>query len=158
MIPTASQARLGRDCAGIDVAHVRQPCQRRAVEQFLFKQPEGAGNPGPSHGRQAVQAGAAAESTMSTSTIEEVAAASGKPFWFQLYLMKQREANESLIRRAHDAGCVGINDDLPNDLDRDARARRVSPGLWASMHRELIGGLVGAAAVLMPGRRSARRR
>lgn len=41
----------------------------------------------------------------------------------------------------------------------DERARRVSPGLWASMHRELIGGvLVGAAAVLMLGRRRVRRR
>lgn len=47
-------------------------------------------------------------STMSISTIEEVAAASGKPFWFQLYLMKQREVNESLIRRAHEAGCSAL--------------------------------------------------
>ncbi len=47
-------------------------------------------------------------STMSICTIEEVAQASGKPFWFQLYLMKKREVNESLIRRAHDAGCSAL--------------------------------------------------
>jgi L-lactate dehydrogenase (cytochrome) len=47
-------------------------------------------------------------STMSICTIEDVAKATGKPFWFQLYLMKQREVNESLIRRAHDAGCSAL--------------------------------------------------
>jgi L-lactate dehydrogenase (cytochrome) len=44
-------------------------------------------------------------STMSICSIEDVAAATGKPFWFQLYLMKKREVNESLIRRARDAHC-----------------------------------------------------
>jgi L-lactate dehydrogenase (cytochrome) len=47
-------------------------------------------------------------STMSISSIEDVAKATGKPFWFQLYLMKKREVNESLIRRAHDAGCSAL--------------------------------------------------
>jgi L-lactate dehydrogenase (cytochrome) len=47
-------------------------------------------------------------STMSICTIEDVAKATGQPFWFQLYLMKQREVNESLIRRAHDAGCSAL--------------------------------------------------
>lgn len=47
-------------------------------------------------------------STMSISTIEEVAAASGKPFWFQLYLMKQRDTNDSLINRADQAGCSAL--------------------------------------------------
>ncbi len=47
-------------------------------------------------------------STMSTSSIEDVAAASPKPFWFQLYLMKERKVNESLIRRAHEAGCSAL--------------------------------------------------
>lgn len=47
-------------------------------------------------------------STMSICTIEDVAKATDRPFWFQLYLMKQREVNESLIRRAHDAGCSAL--------------------------------------------------
>ena len=39
----------------------------------------------------------------------------------------------------------------------DARARAFSPVLWASLHRELIGGmLAGAAAVLLLGRRKGR--
>jgi L-lactate dehydrogenase (cytochrome) len=47
-------------------------------------------------------------STMSISSIEDVARATTRPFWFQLYLMKQHEVNESLIRRAHEAGCPAL--------------------------------------------------
>lgn len=47
-------------------------------------------------------------STMSICSIEDVAEATHKPFWFQLYLMKKREVNESLIRRAYDAGCSAL--------------------------------------------------
>lgn len=44
-------------------------------------------------------------STMSICSIEDVAAASHKPFWFQLYFMKDREFTRSLIDRAKKAGC-----------------------------------------------------
>ncbi|MBZ6075621.1 alpha-hydroxy acid oxidase [Microvirga puerhi] len=44
-------------------------------------------------------------STMSVCSIEDVAAATGKPFWFQLYLMKDRGFSQSLIERAHAAQC-----------------------------------------------------
>jgi L-lactate dehydrogenase (cytochrome) len=47
-------------------------------------------------------------STMSICSIEDVAQATPKPFWFQLYLMKQHEVNENLIRRAHEAGCSAL--------------------------------------------------
>jgi len=47
-------------------------------------------------------------STMSICSIEDVAAATGKPFWFQLYLMKKREVNEHLICRARDAHCPAL--------------------------------------------------
>jgi L-lactate dehydrogenase (cytochrome) len=47
-------------------------------------------------------------STMSICSIEDVARTTKQPFWFQLYLMKQHEVNESLIRRAHDAGCSAL--------------------------------------------------
>ena len=44
-------------------------------------------------------------STMGTTSIEEVAAsAPGARKWFQLYLWRDREANERLIARADDAG------------------------------------------------------
>ncbi|HEX9171915.1 MAG TPA: alpha-hydroxy acid oxidase, partial [Telluria sp.] len=47
-------------------------------------------------------------STMSICSIEDVAEATGRPFWFQLYLMKERKVNESLIRRAHAANCSAL--------------------------------------------------
>jgi L-lactate dehydrogenase (cytochrome) len=47
-------------------------------------------------------------STMSICSIEDVAEATSRPFWFQLYLMKEHKVNESLVRRAHDAGCSAL--------------------------------------------------
>jgi L-lactate dehydrogenase (cytochrome) len=47
-------------------------------------------------------------STMSICSIEDVAEATSRPFWFQLYLMKDRDVNESLIRRAEAAGCSAL--------------------------------------------------
>ena len=42
-------------------------------------------------------------STMSICSIEDVAAQTTKPFWFQLYVMRNRDFVERLIGRAHEA-------------------------------------------------------
>lgn len=63
--------------------------------------------------RGEVQAAKAAESfgvpfTLSTvgiCSIEEVAAATTQPFWFQLYVIKDRGYARALMQRAHEAGC-----------------------------------------------------
>jgi L-lactate dehydrogenase (cytochrome) len=47
-------------------------------------------------------------STMSICSIEDVAAATTRPFWFQLYVMRDREYIERLIGRAQDAGCSAL--------------------------------------------------
>jgi len=45
-------------------------------------------------------------STMSICSIEDVAAGTGNhPFWFQLYMMKDRDFMERLMERARAAGC-----------------------------------------------------
>ncbi|HCH22833.1 MAG TPA: L-lactate dehydrogenase [Oceanospirillaceae bacterium] len=44
-------------------------------------------------------------STMSLCSIEQVAAATSKPFWFQLYVVKDRAYVRNLIQRAKAAGC-----------------------------------------------------
>ena len=44
-------------------------------------------------------------STLSTTTIEDIAAAATGPLWFQLYIYKDRGATADLIRRAEAAGC-----------------------------------------------------
>ncbi len=43
-------------------------------------------------------------STMSNRTLEDIAAASSGPLWFQLYVMKDRGLTRSLIQRAEAAG------------------------------------------------------
>ncbi|SBS27190.1 L-lactate dehydrogenase [cytochrome] [Marinomonas aquimarina] len=47
-------------------------------------------------------------STMSICSIEAVAAKTQKPFWFQLYVQKDREFTKKLIDRAKAAGCSAL--------------------------------------------------
>jgi L-lactate dehydrogenase (cytochrome) len=47
-------------------------------------------------------------SSLASSSIEEVAAATDAPFLFQLYLMKDREINASLMQRAERAKCPAL--------------------------------------------------
>ncbi|MBY6136188.1 alpha-hydroxy-acid oxidizing protein [Nocardioides marinus] len=47
-------------------------------------------------------------STMSINSIEEVAEATSKPFWFQLYTMKDEDYIRRLIQRAKDAQCSAL--------------------------------------------------
>ncbi|GGC01062.1 alpha-hydroxy-acid oxidizing enzyme [Oxalicibacterium flavum] len=47
-------------------------------------------------------------STMSICSIEDIAAHTSKPFWFQLYMMKDRAFIERLIARAKAANCSAL--------------------------------------------------
>ncbi|MBP5858388.1 alpha-hydroxy-acid oxidizing protein [Marivibrio halodurans] len=47
-------------------------------------------------------------STMSVCSVEDVAASTSRPFWFQLYMMKDRDFMRDLIRRARKAGCSAL--------------------------------------------------
>ena len=47
-------------------------------------------------------------STMSITSIEDVAANTSEPFWFQLYVMKDKEFAGNLIDRAKAAGCSAL--------------------------------------------------
>jgi L-lactate dehydrogenase (cytochrome) len=47
-------------------------------------------------------------STMSICSIEDVAAGTSKPFWFQLYVMKDRGFAQSLVERAIAAKCSAL--------------------------------------------------
>jgi L-lactate dehydrogenase (cytochrome) len=47
-------------------------------------------------------------STMSICSIEDVASVTKKPFWFQLYVMRDREFVENLINRAKAAKCSAL--------------------------------------------------
>jgi len=67
-------------------------------------------------------------STVSIGTIEDVAEATGAPFWFQLYMFRDRGISVGLIERAKAAGCST----LVLTVDTHVRSQR---------HRELKGGL-----------------
>jgi L-lactate dehydrogenase (cytochrome) len=67
-------------------------------------------------------------STMSICSIEDVAAAVDKPFWFQLYVMRDRAFSKSLIERAIAAKCSA----LVLTLDLQIQGQR---------HRDLKNGL-----------------
>jgi L-lactate dehydrogenase (cytochrome) len=47
-------------------------------------------------------------STMSICSIEDIAEHSKKPFWFQLYVMKDEEFVDNAIERARKAGCSAL--------------------------------------------------
>ncbi|MDM0014801.1 alpha-hydroxy acid oxidase [Variovorax sp. J22P168] len=74
------------------------------------------GNTGMVHADGEILAAMAAEefgvpftlSTMSICSIEDVATHVGKPFWFQLYMMRDRSFIESLIDRARLANCSAL--------------------------------------------------
>ncbi|WP_333678969.1 alpha-hydroxy acid oxidase [Dyella sp.] len=67
-------------------------------------------------------------STMSICSIEQVRAAVAKPFWFQVYVMRDRGFTRDLIRRAKDAGCSALM--LTADLTvQGQRHREIKNGL-----------------------------
>ncbi len=47
-------------------------------------------------------------STMSICSIEDIAAHTQRPFWFQLYMMRDREAMAAMIERTRKAGCTAL--------------------------------------------------
>ena len=47
-------------------------------------------------------------STMSICSIEDVATHTSKPFWFQLYVMRDQDFMANLIRRAREANCSAL--------------------------------------------------
>jgi len=84
----------------------------------------------PDGAMQAAQAADAAGvgfclSTMSTSSIEDIARASRRPVWFQLYVMRDRELTKSMMRRAKAAGCaalvITVDLQVQGQRDRDVR-------------------------------------
>lgn len=80
-------------------------------------------------------------STVSACDIEEVASAASKPFWFQLYMIRDRGFMRELMARAVAAGCTALvfTVDMP------------VPG---SRYRDYHSGLAGAPGLLGATRRA----
>ncbi|MER1941304.1 alpha-hydroxy acid oxidase [Castellaniella sp. FW104-16D08] len=106
-------------------------------------------------------------STMSICSIEEVAAHTSRPFWFQLYVMRDREFIGRLIDRARKAGCSALmvtmdlqvlgqrHKDIKNGLSTPPRPTianllnlATKPAwCWQMLHtrRRVMGNIVGHA-------------
>ncbi|MCB1346128.1 MAG: alpha-hydroxy-acid oxidizing protein [Rhodobacter sp.] len=76
-------------------------------------------------------------STMSICSIEDVAQATSKPFWFQLYVMKDEDFVRNIIQRAKDAGCSALV--LTLDLQ-----------LLGQRHKDLKNGLSAPPKLTLP--------
>jgi L-lactate dehydrogenase (cytochrome) len=76
-------------------------------------------------------------STMSICSIEDVAAHTTKPFWFQLYVMRDRDFVERLIDRAKAAGCSALM--LTLDLQ-----------ILGQRHKDLKNGLTAPPKLTLP--------
>ncbi|MBI4921401.1 MAG: alpha-hydroxy-acid oxidizing protein [Devosia nanyangense] len=105
------EQRVGRDIAGRSLTTTMLG---RTVSMPLALAPTGAAGMQAADGE--IKAARAAEkagiiftlSTVSICSIEDVAAATSVPFWFQFYVRKDRDFNERLIDRARAAKCGAI--------------------------------------------------
>src|SRR5690606_9080046 len=95
--------------------------------------------------RQAVRAADAAGipftlSTVSACTLEEVADAASKPFWFQLYMIRDRAFMRDLLARARALQCSAlvftVDMPLPGSRYRDVHSGLAgAPGLRGGLRR-----------------------
>lgn len=103
-----------RVAAGVDEVGLRTTLLGREVAMPLALAPVGMAGMQWADGEMLAARAAAAFgvpftlSTVSVCSIEDVAAAVAQPFWFQLYLMRDRDFMERLIARARAAGCSAL--------------------------------------------------
>jgi L-lactate dehydrogenase (cytochrome) len=78
-------------------------------------------------------------STVGVCSIEEVASSSDGHFWFQLYMLKDRDLVVSLLERAAAVGCetlvFTVDLPVPGQRHRDLRKGMLGSGLRYSMNR-----------------------
>lgn len=71
-------------------------------------------------------------STMSINSIEQVAEATTKPFWFQLYVIRDRDFSKDILSRAAKAGCnalvLTVDLQVLGQRHRDIRNGMTVPG------------------------------
>ncbi|GGC65639.1 L-lactate dehydrogenase [Chelatococcus reniformis] len=94
---------------------------------------------------QAVRAATAAGvpfvlSTVSLCGIEEVAAAAARPFWFQLYFLRDRDYVAKMIGRAQQAGCTALvmTVDVPVNSPRHRDAQTGMGGVPSALARAKV--------------------
>ncbi|MCU1335702.1 MAG: FMN-dependent alpha-hydroxy acid dehydrogenase [Bryobacterales bacterium] len=88
-------------------------------------------------------------STVSSSSVEDVARALGGPLWYQLYMPVTWEGTEKMVRRAEDAGCPVLvwTVDLLGGRNTETaeRLRRTDTRNCLACHTNGVGSLKGRA-------------
>jgi L-lactate dehydrogenase (cytochrome) len=154
-----AEVTLGRNIADLEAIALRQRVLRdisridTSTELFGVKQdlpvilaPVGLAGLAARRGEtQAVRAANAAGvpftlSTVSVCPIAEVAAASDRPFWFQLYMIRDRAFMKDLLAQARAAGCSAlvftVDLPVPGSRYRDVRSGLSgAPGLAGDLRR-----------------------
>ena len=141
----ALRQRVLRDVSGIDLS---TSLFGQALRLPIALGPIGLGGMMARRGEtQAARAAAAAGipfclSTVSACPIEEVAKATDKPFWFQLYMIRDRGFMADLIAQAKDAGCTAlfftVDMPMPGSRYRDLRSGLAgAPGFRGNLRRTL---------------------
>lgn len=104
----------GRVLADMAGAHTRIELFGQPMEAPILLAPVGFQKLAHEDGERATALGAAAGgvtmvvSTQASTSIEEIAAGTPGPFWFQLYMQARREDTLSLLQRAENAGCRAV--------------------------------------------------
>ena len=85
-------------------------------------------------------------STVSACSLGEVAAAASQPFWFQLYMIRDRAFMRDLLVQAREAGCAAlvftVDMPVPGSRYRDYHTGLAgSPGLKGALRRTVQGAL-----------------
>lgn len=85
-------------------------------------------------------------STVSACSLDEVAAASANPFWFQLYMIRDRGFMRALLAQAREAGCSAlvftVDMPVPGSRYRDVRSGLAgAPGFRGAVRRAVQGAL-----------------
>lgn len=118
----------GRVLSDMAGAHTRMELFSQTMEAPILLAPVGFQKLAHEDGERATALGAAASgatmvvSTQASTSIEEIAASTPGPFWFQLYMQARREDTLSLLQRAENAGyrAVMLTVDAPvNGLRND---------------------------------------
>jgi isopentenyl diphosphate isomerase/L-lactate dehydrogenase-like FMN-dependent dehydrogenase len=92
-------------------------------------------------------------STLSSTSLEDVAAAAPAPRWFQLYVYRDRAITRDLVRRVEAAGyvaiCLTVDVQRPGNRERDLRnAFKVPPHIRAANFGDAIADVDDGSALL----------
>lgn len=145
----ALRQRVLRDVADLDLS-TELFGQRQALPVALA--PIGLAGLNARRGEcQAVRAAEAARipftlSTVSSCSLDEVRAAARRPFWFQLYMIRDRGFMRDLLAQAAEAGCSAlvftVDMPVPGSRYRDVRSGLAgAPGLRGAARRTWQGAL-----------------